>query len=246
VDVSASVDRPAITSWNNGDARLRFLTLDGVHVNKATPLVPSGPSQSLVRGPHETLVADASTPGRSGTLIGFDLAESDWPLKASFVLFVRNVVEQARAHRTQGATGTVRAGEPMRIPVPADATEVSASLPGVKDPIALHARDGLAVVPDTSRAGHYLVSWKGPHAGSTLVPVSLTSERESDLRKKAAPPAQAAVTKPAAELADAHTDWSYVAALLALALVAADAWWLTRRPRARAALPRTPAADRLA
>ena len=232
VGVLGAIDRPAITSWANGDARLRFLTLDGVHLGKATPLRVDGPALSLVRGPQDTLVADASTPGRTGTIVGFDLADSDWPLKASFVLFVRNVVELARSHRTRGVTGAVRAGEPLRVPVPSDARAVHVARPQAKDAIAVNARDGLAVISDTTRAGHYLVDWDGPHKGSTLIPVSLVSERESDLRKKPLPiGAQGASIADASKLADAHTDWAYVFALFALALVAFDAWWLTRKPR---------------
>ena len=231
ITVGATVDKPAITSWANGDARFRFLTMDGVHLAKATPLRADGAAQTLVRGPNDVLVADVSSPGRSGTILGFDLAETDWPLKASFVLFVRNVVEIARSHRAQGATGTVRPGDPLRVPVPIDATNVRVATPGVKDSVPVSARDGLAVVADTGRAGHYLVSWEGAHAGSVLVPVSLTSERESDLRKRPLSTSAASATvSDVAKLADAHTDWSYLAALVALALLVADAWWFTRRP----------------
>ena len=83
-----------------------------------------------MRSTSATLVADASVPGRTVTLVGFDLGDSDWPLKASFVLFVRNLVELARIHRAQGIAGPARTGEPLRVAVPdatPDAVEVERS-----------------------------------------------------------------------------------------------------------------------
>jgi len=42
--VGRKVDDPPITSWDTGDARLRFLTLDGVHVAHALALDAPGSS----------------------------------------------------------------------------------------------------------------------------------------------------------------------------------------------------------
>ncbi len=112
--VGAAVEHPEITSWENADARMRFVTLDGVHVARANLLEPEGASQRLVRARQGALVTDVSTSARTATLVGFDPGDSDWPLKASFVLFVRNLLEQARTHRAHGITGPARAGEPMR------------------------------------------------------------------------------------------------------------------------------------
>lgn len=241
VDVGAALEKPPITSWNNGDPRLRFLTLDGVHIAKATSLRTLNATLDLVRSPKDTLVADVSTPGRTGTLIGFDVGESDWPLKASFVLFMRNVVEVARAHRAAGALGPARTGEPLRVPVSADVTEVSVDLPGVKEPKTMPAREGLAVVSDTRKAGLYRVSWKGARPGSTLLPVNLTSDSESDLRPKPlAVDKSGATVASASKLADAHTDWTYLVALVALAFLVADVAYLTRVPRRRGDNPMAP------
>jgi hypothetical protein len=249
VKVGAEVSRPTITSWSHGDPRLRFLTLDGVHVSKANALAVGSAAQSLVRAQTDTLGADISTPGRAGTLLAFDVGESDWPLKASFVLFVRNVIEQARSHRAQaGGGGAARAGDPLRVAVPARATRVSVAAPREAAPRAVTARDGLAVVSDTQRAGLYLVSWLpdgSTPAGSVLVPVNLTSEAESDLRKRPIEAEQAgAKVQKAALLADAHTEWSWLVALAALGLVVLDAAWLTRKPRPLAVPLAPPRPDR--
>jgi hypothetical protein len=113
-------------------------------------------------------------------------------------------------------------------------------------------RGGLAVVPDVDRVGLYQVTWKGPQAGTLVVPVNLVSEPESDLRARPLPPAQAGAggieVHAAAERADAHSEWTWVLALVALGLIVFDVWYATRDPRARspvadpagAARPRAP------
>ncbi|HEU4410195.1 MAG TPA: VWA domain-containing protein [Polyangiaceae bacterium] len=230
LSVGAPREAPSLTSWAEADARFRFLTLDGVGVGRATPLGVEG-SAALIRSSEGAIAADASPPGRSGTVLGFDVGDSNWPLRASFVLFVRNVVELARAHRDHGA-GTGRAGEALRVAVPPGVEKVRVDGPGGAAREA-GARGGLAVVSDVRRAGFYHVSWQGPAAGSALVAVNLASERESDLRARVGGEAVAgARVALAPAVADAQTDWSYLAAALALGLVAFDAFWLTRRARA--------------
>lgn len=229
--VGEPVDRPTITSWSEADPRLRFLTLDGVEVAKARKIETEGQADALVKTRDGVLISDVSSPGRTGTLIGFDVGESNWPLKASFVLFVRNVAELARAHRARGVTGPARTGEPMTVRVPPDVTAVDVENPAGKT-LSIPAKAGLSVVPEVARAGFYFVSWKGERPGSVLVAANLTSEAESDLSPKPLAKSGAPVRiSDAAAVADSHTDWAWVLAALALALIAFDAWWLTRRPR---------------
>jgi hypothetical protein len=236
VDVGAAVDNPLITSWETGDPRLRFLTLDGVHVAKSLALDPHGTSAGLVRSTATTLVADASLPGRAVTIVGFDVGDSDWPLKASFVLFVRNVVELGRLHRAQGAAGPVRTGDPARVAVPTGTTKVLVDGPGLPER-EIAARDGFAILPTLDRVGLYHVRWDEPHVGGALVAANLTSEHESDVRPRPVliEGSAATVTSPAGRTLDAHNEWATWLALLAVLALALDVWWVTRQPRQRAA-----------
>jgi hypothetical protein len=234
VDVGASVEHPPITSWETGDARMRFLTLDGVHVARSHGLGAHGARASLVRSTTTTLVADASSPGRTATLLGFDPGDSDWPLKASFVLFVRNVVELARLHRTQGAAGSARTGEPARVAVPEGTTRVRVTGPGMVDR-EVAAKGGFAMLPPLDRAGLYHLRWDDPHVGSALLAVNLTSARESDIRPRPVTIDGAGAAVTTARALERPSEWAaWLAALAALA-VALDVYWVTRQPRARRA-----------
>lgn len=229
-DVGDKVEQPQLTSWETGDARFRFLTLDGVHVAVAHPVKAPGATGSLVRAGTITIVADASSPGRAATIIGFDPGDTDWPLKASFVLFVRNVVEQARTHRAQGTTGPVRTGEPLRIAIARDTPTVTVRGPGMKDQ-EIAAKGGFAIVPPAMRAGIYEAKWQNPRIGSAIVAANLTSDKESDIRPRAVNVEGTAATSGALRIADPHKEWGLWLALLAALLVVLDLWWITRPPR---------------
>ncbi len=240
VVVGEPIDEPSITSWNEADARLRFLTLDGVSISKARRLELEGDRDALVRSREGTLISDLPLTGRTGTLIGFDVGESNWPLKASFVLFIRNLVEQARAGRARGVSGGALTGSPLRLRLPPEVKQVTLTPPsGEQEPLV--ARAGLAIIPDVSQAGFYHAAWTDSAPGSALAVANLTSRAESDTR-----PHELAQGGPTAAGAGgdqdaALTPWLWLLALLALALICFDAYWLTRRSRARApSAPRAP------
>jgi hypothetical protein len=176
-------------------------------------------------------MADISSPGRMGTLLGFDVGESNWPLRASFVLFVRNVVELARLHRVGGPSAPARTGEPMTLRVPLDVEAVELEqASGRRETI--RARDGMAVLPAATRVGFSYVTWKGSRPGSALIPTSLVSEAES--RISARPLGLAAEKSVRGSVApDSATslDWWFGAA--AMLLIAADVYWITRRAAQR-------------
>jgi Aerotolerance regulator N-terminal/von Willebrand factor type A domain len=230
VDVGAQIEQPQITSWEQGDARLRFLTFDGVHIAKANPVKTPGQA-GLLRAGLISLIADASSPGKTATIIGFDVGESDWPLKASFVLFIRNVVEMARLHRSQGTTGPARTGDALRVAVPKDVSKVIAEGPGMPEH-DVAAKGGFTIIPAVDRAGIYRVRWTEPRYGNAVIVANLTSERESDIRSRPVVVDQnGGVAAPSARVADAHHEWGLWLALLAAALIAFDVYWMTRKRR---------------
>ncbi|MBN4050274.1 VWA domain-containing protein, partial [Desulfobulbus sp. AH-315-M07] len=179
--VGPTIETPRITSWAQGDPRMRFLSLDHVHIDIARLLDVPSKRQELVRADRGVLISDISTSRRTGTLVGFDVGESNWPLRASYVLFIRNLLEQARLHRNAGIVGAARSGRPLRVALPSSVEAVMLESPGAP-PRELQVRDGIAVIPEVDRVGHYALSWEQPSAGSRVVPVNLTSTLESDLR----------------------------------------------------------------
>jgi hypothetical protein len=171
--------------------------------------------------------------------LSVDAARDALVLRASFVLFVRNVVELARSHRVGGPSAPAHTGEPMTVRVPLDVEAVELEQAGGRRE-TIRARDGMAVLPAATRVGFSYVSWKGSRPGSTLIPTSLVSEAESRIAARplglSTEKARSSVTPDSAT----SLDWWFGAA--ALLLVAADVYWITRRGKQRG-LP-TPAVHR--
>jgi hypothetical protein len=230
--VGAPLEAPLVTSWERTDPRLRFITLDGVSIAKARAIDPPSPQSLLVKSREGVLVSDVSEAGRTGTLLGFDVGESNWPLRASFVLFVRNIAEIARAHRQSKVLGPAHTGSALRLRVPSDVTQVTLTDPsGVES--RLEARGGLTIIARPDQPGFYLVTYAGVRPGVALAVVNLTSESESDLR--ASSPAAEAAGPQRPELrsvlaSDVPDDWGYWAAALALLAIVLQVAWLTRTP----------------
>jgi len=235
--VGKKVERPVITSWDNGDPRMRFLGFEGVLVGEARLLEPESKRQALLRTDQGTIASDISTSSRSATLLGFDPGETTWPRFPSFVVFVRNLIEQARHHRSSGISGPANAGDPLRASIPPDVREVTVEAPagpeGSAEPSTIPVREGLAVVPDVQHVGLYHLSWQEPTPGSMWIPVNLVSANESDLTREPEDLLGSDVEAVAAdEAVEARHGWGWILAIVALGFICFDVWWLTRTPAA--------------
>lgn len=238
--VGATVEDPKITSWEHGDVRLRFLTMEGVYVAKARLLEPGTTKQELIRTDQGVIAADISTSSRSITLLGFDVGESNWPLRASFVLFMRNLMEEARRHRSSGVSGPALAGDPLRISLPATVSEARVE-PVAGEPFDVTVRNGLAIVPEVHRIGLYRILWEKPQPGQKWIPVNLTSLEESDLTKEPVDTLGPEIKMTAAaDTIEAHHEWGWILALVALAFIVFDVWYFTRGRRTSRRLSKTP------
>ncbi len=232
--VGSALTRPRLTSWDESDPRMRFLALDDVFVESAHALEPESRRQALIRSEQEVLACDASTTGRMVTLLGFDVADSDWPYKSSFVVFARNLLEQARLHRASAVALAATTGDAVRahVPLAVDSVEVSSPADDGAAGGRIEAKGGVAVIPEAERAGFYRVAWQAPRAGSVLIPVNLTSADESDLRRRFEPPAGEAAVADGGAVAMAPREHGALVAILALVFLLADIAYFTRRARA--------------
>jgi Ca-activated chloride channel family protein len=244
VRVGAATASPAVTSWADRDPRFRFLSLDRLHLHTARALAAPR-TAALARAGDTVIAADLGLPGRTGTLLSFGVSDTDWPLDASFVVFVRNVTERAREGRLRASGTASRTGTPLSIPIRDGAKSVSIVGPGGDLPARLI--DAVAIAGAPPRAGFYDVIDDDTGRVLATSAVNLWSERESDLRPRPGGPGGANGGQKATEILSAsRTSIAFALALGGLAAVLADALWVTRRPRrpARPGAPARPAAAR--
>lgn len=189
-EVGAKIEHPEITHWDEQDPRFRFATMSELRLETARRLEPQSPTETLLWSGNAALMLRADTPTQRGTVVSFDFERSNWPLRASFVVYVRNLVELSRQQRRESSLLTAATGRPLRIKVPNDVDAATVTLPdGTRREV--RATKGVALFPEATQAGFYYFAWKGPEPGSALVATNLTSNAESDPTRDALPESRA-------------------------------------------------------
>ena len=111
---SGTIENPPVLATDNDHPAMRFLNPSNVGVVSAQRLeLPSG-SRTLISTRGGPLVADVSRGGQQILVVAFDLAQSDWPLRLSFPLFIQNVVSWS-PRASLGGGLSVPTGKPLAL-----------------------------------------------------------------------------------------------------------------------------------
>jgi hypothetical protein len=90
--LSGEIKQPRVVDWDAEHPAMRFLAPTNIGFQRAAQLeVPEG-SRILLASDLGPLLADVSQAGRQILVGAFDIAETNWPLKLSFPLFLQNLV----------------------------------------------------------------------------------------------------------------------------------------------------------
>lgn len=117
VRLGETSERPTIVSWEEADARLRFVRFGDVHLGTIRPIL-GGSASPLLRTSAGPAIATLSRPDGETTLVSFDPADGDWSTQPGFVIFFRNLLERARLRRAAGGIAPGPLGAPLRVPAP--------------------------------------------------------------------------------------------------------------------------------
>ncbi len=225
LSVGAEVEAPRIVTWDESDARLRFVGFSDVHIGTMRPL-EGGAGRVLVDTDAGAAVVSVSRPNGESTILAFDPDRTDWSSHTSFVVFFRNLLERARARRSAGGVPVAPLGEPLRVPA-LDGEEVQVTTPSGRTLVA-RSRGGVAIVEVGADPGVYAIR-TGDRELHALR--SLLDERESDLSARARFTRGGNDTRSALSAPREHREsWPWVAGVLLL-LVLLEAWWATRAPK---------------
>jgi hypothetical protein len=160
VRVEGELKNPGFDKIDRKHPSVRFLALDDVNVAAARRLVPQ-PGDRVVGasdgGASPILVAGVRD-GQKFVALGFDVRQSDLPLRPAWPLFVIDCIEW---FTDEGGDylSSYRTGEVWRVPVASTSDQATVTLPdGTKQTVAVH--DGRAVFVG-ERAGYYSVAGAG-------------------------------------------------------------------------------------
>lgn len=200
-----------------GDPLLTNVSLQDVHVARSQDLNGSTFGRALITSQQTPLVLVRDEPYRQA-LFGFDIHESDFPLRIGFPVLVQNLSEWMLPPSVPSRS--FHPDEPVTLVPEAGATSVTVTRPdGSKRAIATGA---IATFADTDQVGVYTVDQVV--AGSTdrsWFAVNLFSETTSQLAPVAhltLPPAQATSGAPASHRGFLQL-WPWIAALGLLLVV---------------------------
>jgi hypothetical protein len=153
---TVSLTAPPIVDWKSSHPLLRYAGFDNVQVAKSLAVNAPPWAVSLADAPEASLIL-AGELGRQRILwIGFDLLDSNWPLRVSFPIFVANAVEWLNPANTRGAQLLVKGGEAFRFALAQPAQTASVTFPsGETKTLPVDARANEFVFAETYQQGVY-------------------------------------------------------------------------------------------
>lgn len=155
IQLGEVLEQPRIAGWDRDDRLLRFVSFDEVEVKRARRLILGPGARPLVSTDQGPLIATWSDGETLRVVVGFDLADTSWPLRLGFPIFIRNCVLAALEDESLGPSGTVRAGSVLSLHAKG-AAEVTVVTPAGRE-VRAPVEDGRALFADTDQNGLYRV-----------------------------------------------------------------------------------------
>ncbi len=232
-----AVKAPRSVDWDRGHILTRFASLEGIGVVRARPVKLAPDQTVLLESEAGPLLAAWKHEQLRVLAVGFDLYESNWPLRVSFPVFMANAVRwlaEAGPASTLWAGGARRCGEPLRLSAAAwsgpeasagsEPVEVRLERPdGAKEILSVPA-DAPRLYSATGRPGLYRAV--GPGGREMTFACSVLDEAESansardaiNFSVKDAPGWSREVASAAPDNSPAGREYWKYAAMLALAV----------------------------
>jgi hypothetical protein len=209
-------ERPEITTVERSHPVNSFLSYADLHVESAQRREVASWLRPIASGGSDALIWAGDDGHRRVVMIGFDLAQSDLPLKVEFPILLANSIAWLAGRNAVTNDRTVRAGQPALI----QTTQTGATITTpTGDTQQVAAADGAIVFADTLRVGAYEVKDSQPFAASLL------SEAESDTTPRDSIKTRAGEVSGQVETFNSEREaWRWIA-LVVLAVLTIE-WWV--------------------
>jgi Ca-activated chloride channel homolog len=233
LEVLGRLERPGVVDWDRSHPVMRHVELSRVAIGQALHVRPVGAGRALVdtaRGPLVYALEDAD---RRALFVGFDLFQTDLPLRVAFPMLLSNALRWLHPAVLDQSSLQLAAGEPLRVPVPHGVAEATVTTPGGRTVPGQVSR-GIVSFSETIDAGVYTVSTP---VGTTRVAVNLMDAEESDLTPRALPVAAGLPPEAAALVPVERELWPLFVLLAALVLGLEAALYWRRQAGGRWHLP---------
>jgi hypothetical protein len=220
------LDGPPIVDWRSAHPLLRYAGFDNVQIAQSFAAKAPTWALSLVDAPQAPLIL-AGDLGRQRIIwIGFDVLESNWPLRVSFPIFIANAIEWLNPANAKGGQLLVKAGEAFRLGLSRPEKEAQIKLPdGQVKKLTLDPNANEIVFGETYKQGIYRMTFG---TNETVFCVDLLDAAESNIKPREELQLGKYTKVAAANRQIANTElWRSIASLGLLVLL--FEWWYYHR-----------------
>lgn len=164
----------AIINWRRNHPVLRELTLDGLVIGRAQPMViPDGSGAvALAESPEGPAIVEVSEGTVRAIVASFDLGETNWPFQIGFVVYLGSAIEYLSSASGDAEGSGIRQIEPGGVladRVPADARDLRVMLPTGGSQELIPSLDGRVVYGPIRNEGVYRLEWSGTPGATDFV-----------------------------------------------------------------------------
>jgi hypothetical protein len=170
------IDNPRIVSWETDHPLMASLNLKDVNITRAVMTEQRGAAQPLVHSEQTPLIYTYERDRLRLVYLGFDILQSDFPLRVAFPLFLRNVLKWLHPGSLSATSRYIQAGTPYPISTRGDTQALRVDSPGGPD--LFEVNENPFLYEHTSTAGFYRIA--SPTALEREFAVNLLSGKESD------------------------------------------------------------------
>jgi len=175
----ATVSAPPIVDWKSTHPLLRFVNFGNVQIAETLSVKPPSWGIPLVESPETPLIVAGELDQRRVVWIGFDVLNSNWPLRISFPIFMVNAVEWLNPATINAAQLSVLAGEPLHLNFLQPISSASIITPaGETRAVSVEEDSREIIFGETARQGVYRLT---AGTNQTQFCVNLLDPAESDI-----------------------------------------------------------------
>jgi Ca-activated chloride channel homolog len=178
--VKGTADAPPVVDWDTTDPILRSVQLRDLQVRRAQVVEVGEGVKSLLYANGSPIISSFDSGRLRAVHLGFDLLDSDLPLRVAFPVLMSNILEWLSPHQGTFVSHQVQAGEPYLIELDAIAADVSLRKPS-GDWVKVAGTENPLTFRDTSQVGVYTVKLGKK---TQRFAVNLVSREESDILPK--------------------------------------------------------------
>ncbi len=177
LQTQGTVEQPQVIDWERQHPLLQFVDLTDLRIETSLALKPQAGARSLVDAEGFSLLGVIEDPGLRVVTLGFDLMQSDLPMRVAFPVLINNVLRWVNPEADGFAAGQVQAGTPYPLffDTPIDRVEVQD--PQGKERV-YEVQENPWLFPDAQRVGVYILRFG---ESKRYLTVNLLDEAESNI-----------------------------------------------------------------